>query len=299
MAHKRLLVTGSTGQLGQSIQKIHSEYTDVEFTFVDRNTLDLSCAKSIDDYFQKHQYDIIVNCAAYTKVDKAETEAELADQINHQAVRQLAQIAKNNEAILIHISTDYVFNGQMYRPYQESDTTDPQCVYGMTKLRGEQAFLDINPNGCMIRTSWVYSEYGHNFVKTMLRLGSERDELGIIFDQIGTPTYAKDLARVILSIVLNDVCAEVLESSQATDKIFHFSNEGVCSWYDFAKTVFELNGAQCKVNPIETKDYPTPASRPHYSVMNKRKIKHTFDLNIPYWKDSLKRCVETLKEVSE
>jgi dTDP-4-dehydrorhamnose reductase len=265
-------------------------------TFVGRDQLDLTNTESIEAYFSNHKYDAIINCAAYTAVDKAESEPGLADQINHQAVSTLAEIAKQQGVMLIHISTDYVFNGQSYKPYQENDATDPQGVYGKTKLNGEQAFLNINPNGCIIRTSWVYSEHGNNFVKTMLRLGKERGELGVIFDQVGTPTYARDLAIAILAIIEKSGNSEILQSKQSEDKVFHFSNEGVCSWYDFAKTIFEYSDIDCQVSPIETKDYPTPASRPHYSVMNKHTIKYTFDMSIPYWKDSLKKCLSILKE---
>lgn len=291
MQPKNILVTGKNGQLGQSLKRLTTQYPLFTFEFVGRDELDLSDDASIQSYFQKNSFDYIVNCAAYTAVDKAEEEKDLADAINHQAVKTLAQIAKQQDAILIHVSTDYVFNGESFKPYQEDDSTEPQGVYGSSKLKGEQAFLEVNPKGCIIRTSWVYSEYGNNFVKTMLRLGKERDELGIIFDQVGTPTYAGDLAKAILQLLTT-------HDSLLTQKseIFHFSNEGVCSWYDFAKTIFELSAIECKVNPIETKDYPTPAKRPHYSVLNKQKIKQAFKLEIPYWKDSLIICLETLKE---
>ena len=289
---KSILVTGSNGQLGLSIQAIASHYSDVQFTFVDIAELDLSSASAIESYFQTHQFDVIVNCAAYTAVDQAESEPELADAINHLAVKQLAQIAKAKEMILIHISTDYVFNGQNFKPYIESDPTDPQSVYGVTKLKSESAFQTVNPNGIMIRTSWVYSEYGNNFVKTMLRLGTERDFLGVIFDQIGSPTYAGDLAKAILNIIQS----MQFEQLNAADKLFHYSNEGACSWYDFAKAIFELGKIQCVVSPIETKDYPTPAKRPYYSLMNKAKIKTQFGVNIPYWKDSLELCIQKLQD---
>lgn len=288
---KRVLVTGKNGQLGQSLHRLTANYPQLTFDFVGREELDLSNAVSIEAYFANHKYDAIINCAAYTAVDKAESEAELANQINHLAVKQLAQIAKQQNATLIHISTDYVFNGQNYQPYIETDPTDPQSVYGATKLKGEQAFLDVNPKGCIIRTSWVYSEFGNNFVKTMLRLGQEREQLGIIFDQVGTPTYAGDLAKSILQLVTSH---DSLLTQK--DEIFHFSNEGVCSWYDFAQNIFDFANIPCVVLPIETKEYPTPAKRPHYSLMNKAKIKQTFSLKIPYWKDSLKVCLQNLQE---
>jgi dTDP-4-dehydrorhamnose reductase len=289
---KSILVTGSNGQLGSSIKDLISEHSGYQFTFVDVQDLDLTKPEAIQAFFDKDHFDVIINCAAYTAVDKAESEPGLADQINHLALKQLAEIAKQQDVTLIHISTDYVFNGQNYKPYAETDLTDPKSVYGVTKLKGEQAFLEVNPKGCIIRTSWVYSEYGNNFVKTMQRLGKERDALNVIFDQIGSPTYAGDLAKAILAIVGSDALKEL----DSGNKIFHFSNEGVCSWFDFANTIFELSALQCEVNPIETKDYPTPAARPHYSLLNKAKIKLTFNLSIPYWKDSLKTCIKRLQE---
>jgi len=295
---KCILVTGKNGQLGQSILSLIGSYPLSTFTFVDREALDLSSSESIERYFKDKKFDAIINCAAYTAVDKAETESGLADQINHLAVKQLAQIAKKQDATFIHLSTDYVFNGQNYKPYEETDKTDPQSVYGLSKLKGEQALEAINPKGIIIRTSWVYSEYGNNFVKTMLRLGKEKVQLGIIFDQVGTPTYAGDLAKAVLDIVESKKLAEVENNDANSNNIFHYSNEGVCSWYDFAKTIFEFSGIECNVSPIETKDYPTPAERPHYSLMNKAKMKNTFAISIPYWKDSLKTCIKRLQEQS-
>lgn len=293
---KRILVTGKNGQLGQSILALTHKDSLNQFTFIDQEDLDLSNDGSIANYFTDNTFDIIIHCAAYTAVDKAESELPLADKINHLAVKQLAEIAKKQSATLIHISTDYVFNGQNFKPYVESDKVDPQSVYGLTKLQGEQAFKKVNPKGMIIRTSWVYSEYGHNFVKTMLNLGSARDSLNIIFDQVGTPTYAGDLAKLILDIINLDKL-KLLESDARTEgKVFHYSNEGVCSWYDFAKAIFEFSNTECQINPIETKEYPTPANRPHYSLLNKAKIKEKFNLTIPYWKDSLKICVKKLKE---
>ena len=285
---KTLLVTGSTGQLGQSIKAMASNYPNYDFVFATRQQLDLSDEKSMTDFFQNNTFDVIINCAAHTAVDKAESEAELANQINHLAVQQLANIAKQHGSKLIHISTDYVFNGKQYRPYIETDDVAPQGVYGKTKLSGEQAIQNtLKTNAIIIRTSWVYSEYGNNFVKTMLKLGGERERLNVIFDQVGTPTYAGDLAKAILSVVQSDDFSQTGFKTQ----IHHFSNEGVCSWYDFAKTIFELSNIQCQVSPIETKDYPTPATRPHYSVLNKAKIKQNYNLTIPYWKDSLIQCL--------
>lgn len=295
--NKRVLVTGGGGQLGQCIQSIQSNYPELDFTFTGVEDLNFTKIDSFDGFFESNHFDTIVNCAAYTAVDKAETEYENSEMVNASAVKALAEISKKYGSTLIHISTDYVFNGENYRPYIESDETAPASVYGKTKLQGEEAFLKIDPKGLIIRTSWVYSEYGSNFVKTMLRLGSDREELGVIFDQVGSPTYAKDLARVIVDIIAANRISDKDGIDHEYDKIYHFSNEGVCSWYDFAKSIFELSHMDCAVNPIETSDYPTPAKRPHYSVLNKNKIKQTFDVNIPYWKDSLKECLESLKEM--
>jgi dTDP-4-dehydrorhamnose reductase len=287
---KSILVTGAQGQLGSELRQLSDLYSDFTFTFISRNELDLSDSEAIQTWFVDKTFDVIINCAAYTAVDKAQAEPDLARAINNTAVETLAGIAKAKNSALIHISTDYVFNGKNYQPYNETDLTDPQGIYGQTKLDGEQAMLAINPaKSVIIRTSWVYSRFGNNFVKTMLRFGKEREELGVIYDQVGSPTSARDLALTILAIIQHPK----LETLTATE-IYHFSNEGVCSWYDFAKTIFELSGIACRVNPIETKDYPTPATRPHYSLLNKAKIKNTFDLTIPYWKDSLTDCLESL-----
>ncbi|MFT5706310.1 MAG: dTDP-4-dehydrorhamnose reductase [Oceanospirillaceae bacterium] len=290
---KTILVTGSNGQLGQSLSNIAKYYPDYMFTFANRAGVDLSHEQNINAFFEHRQFDLIINCAAHTAVDKAESEPELADQINHLAVKQLAELARTHNTKFIHISTDYVFNGKQYRPYIETDDVAPQSVYGETKLKGEQALLSTMPNNAfIIRTSWVYSEYGNNFVKTMLRLGKERDALNVIFDQVGTPTYAHDLAEAIMAIVHSERFNKTTFSSE----LYHYSNEGVCSWYDFAKAIFELSNIHCDVSPIETKDYPTPATRPHYSLLNKAKIKQTFKLSIPYWKDSLQHCLNKLAQ---
>ena len=288
----RILVTGKNGQLGQSLEKISGDYPQYEFTFVGRDELDMSQPESISKFFQEKVFDVIINCAAYTAVDKAESEPELADQINHQAVKKLAQIAKVQDIILFHISTDYVFNGQNHKPYIETDPVAPINVYGLTKLKGEQAMQVVNPQGIIIRTSWVYSEFGNNFVKTMLALGEERDNLNVIFDQVGSPTYAGDLANAILKIIRHP-CFQM--QSKSSD-IYHFSNEGVVSWYDFSKAIFEIDQKDCHVKPIETQCYPTPAKRPYYGLLNKAKIKQTFDIDIPYWKDSLRYCLRKLEK---
>lgn len=282
-----ILVTGTNGQLGNEIQKLSLNYPYYTFTFTNRTTLDLSDLSTTKDFFKGNRFDAIINCAAYTAVDKAESEPELADTINHRFVSMLAQIAKRDNSKLIHISTDYVFNGKNHRPYVENDATDPQGVYGKTKCDGEKTILDVSAkNTIILRTSWVYSAYGNNFVKTMFRLGRERNSLGVIFDQVGTPTYARDLASAILDILP--------KINNDKPEIYHYSNEGVASWYDFAKAIFELSGVTCEVNPITTDQYPTPASRPPYSVLNKSKIKNDFSLPIPYWRESLKSCLKEL-----
>ena len=283
-----ILVTGSNGQLGSEIKELSSLYPH-NFFFTCKDNLDITNAQAIEALILKNNITAIINCAAYTAVDKAESDQENADKINHQAVKYLATIAKENNIKLIHISTDYVFDGTNYKPYKEIDTTNPQSIYGKTKLLGEQALLHVNPqNSLIIRTSWVYSSFGSNFVKTMLRLGSEKESLGVIYDQVGTPTYAKDLAKAILDILPN--------IQNSTLEIYHYSNEGALSWYDFAKEIMKMAKLPCKINPIETKDYPTPAQRPHYSLLNKSKIKNDFGIVIPYWKDSLDTCLKALGE---
>ncbi len=282
--NKKILVTGSNGQLGSELKALSSNYKDYDFTFVDRTALDLSNLCKMEDFFDTKTFDVIINCAAYTAVDKAENDTESANTVNNKGVNLLSKIAKNKGISLIHISTDYVFDGKNFSPYLETDKINPQSVYGKTKSDGEEAILKVGAkNTIIIRTSWVYSSFGNNFVKTMLRLGKEKDELGVIFDQIGTPTYARDLAKSILDIIAN--------LHNEAPEIYHYSNEGVCSWYDFAKTIFELSHIQCKVNPIETSQYPTPAQRPYYSLLNKSKIKKHFKLEIPYWKKSLSDCI--------
>lgn len=288
-----VLVTGASGQVGSEIKEIVNDgldlKSDVNFYFTDSKTLDITDHDEVKGYIEKNAISSIINCAAYTAVDKAESDETNADTINHLAVKNLAQIAKEKEIKLIHISTDYVFDGTNHRPYMESDETSPRGAYGKTKLDGEEAMLESNPkNSLIIRTSWIYSSYGANFVKTMLRLGKEKDSLGVIYDQVGTPTYAKDLARTILEIIpkINNEKVE----------IYNYSNEGVLSWYDFAKEIMRMAKLECKINPIETKEYPTPATRPHYSLLNKSKIKKDFGIVIPYWKDSLDECLTKMGE---
>ena len=283
-----ILVTGSNGQLGSEIKALSGNYSDNQFFFTDVAELDITNKKQIRAFVAQNNINIIINCAAYTAVDKAESEAVLADKINHLAVKNLAAIAQEFNCKLVHISTDYVFDGANHLPYVETDATNPQSVYGSTKLAGELAMQSINPNNSIIiRTSWVYSSFGTNFVKTMLKLSKDRTELNVIDDQIGTPTYARDLAQVILEILPK------LKHEKVA--IYHYSNEGVCSWYDFARVIFELTNISCKVNPITTAQYPTVAKRPQYSILDKTKIKDAFKITIPYWRDSLSGCLESMK----
>ena len=283
-----ILVTGSNGQLGSEIKELSSKY-EYNFFFTDRSNIDITKKESIKTFCQTNNINTIINCAAYTAVDKAESDIENADLINRKAVKKLALVSEELNIKLIHISTDYVFDGKTYKPYVEEFQTKPNSVYGKTKLNGENEMINVNPkNSIIIRTSWVYSSYGNNFVKTMLRLGKEKDELGVIFDQVGTPTYAAHLAMAILDIIpkLNNPKVE----------IYNYSNEGVLSWYDFAKEIMKMAKLNCKINPIETHQYPTPAKRPHYSLLNKSKIKSTFNIEIPYWKDGLDECLRKIGE---
>jgi len=295
----RILVTGKNGQLGRSIQKIVNADTKIgnnqspnDFIFVGREELNLSSESSISDYFN-NKFDIIINCAAYTQVDKAEQEAELANQINHLAVKQLASIASNQRAKLIHISTDYVFDGESNKPYLETDTPNPINAYSRTKLAGESALKEIMPtNALIIRTSWLYSEYGNNFVSTMLSLGRERDEISVVNDQMGSPTYAADLAEAILEIIKHKKFRDLAQTTQ----IYHYSNEGRISWHEYAKEIFKIKKIECEVNPVTSQQYPMPAKRPRNSLMNKDKIVKVFNIKISNWKSSLNTCITILKK---
>ena len=289
---KNILVTGANGQLGQEISTLvqNDEHilTEVNFFFTDRDTLDITHKQALDTFVSANNITTIINCAAYTAVDKAETDEVAADFVNRVAVENLAQISKDKNLQFIHVSTDYVFDGESYAPLDENAPTNPQGVYASTKLAGEEALMGINPDGAIIiRTSWVYSSFGQNFVHTMMRLGKERDMLSVVADQIGTPTYARDLAGAILSILSQPMIMGNVE-------IYHYSNEGVASWYDFAKAIFEIGEITCEVNPIPTEAYPTPAKRPYYSVLDKAKIRTAYNLEIPYWRDSLKECIAVI-----
>jgi len=283
-----ILITGSNGQLGSEIRKISGQFPEMNFSFTDIGELDITDPWKVADYLAKFKPQFLVNCAAYTAVDKAETDIETATLLNATAVGILAEQSSEIDCKMIHISTDYVFDGKGPRPYLENDEVDPQSVYGRTKLSGEILCLKYNPESLIIRTSWLYSAFGNNFVKTMLRLGTERTELGVIVDQIGSPTNAADLASAILRIVLSVESNEI----KFEKGIYHYSNEGVASWYDFTKAIFEIAKIECEVKPIASEDYPSPVQRPPYSVMNKSKIKRIFGIQIPYWRDSL---IEYLK----
>lgn len=289
---KNILVTGAYGQLGNEVRILSANYPEYNFMFTDVDSLDITDKNELIDFVTGNDIRYIINCAAYTAVDKAEDDTELCEKINATAVKNLGLAAAEAGAGIIHVSTDYVFDGTSCRPYSEDMPTKPCSVYGKTKLKGEKNLLKVCPNAIVIRTAWLYSPFGNNFVKTMIKLGSERESLNVIFDQVGTPTYALDLADAILKAM-----DQTIDTDHEKGGIYHFSNEGVCSWYDFTIKIHEIAGINtCKVNPIETKDYPTKAARPHYSVLNKTKIKQTFNITIPHWEASLKDCIKELSE---
>ena len=282
---KTVLVTGANGQLGNSIRLLADTSPLFKFLFTDIDTLDICDIVAVKDFVAGHDVRYILNCAAYTAVDKAEDDEELCLRINRDAVRNLGEAAQMVGAKVIHVSTDYVFDGTNCSPYTEEESTCPVSVYGRTKLAGEEALLEICPDSVIIRTAWLYSEFGSNFVKTMLRLGGEREEIRVVFDQVGSPTYAGDLATAILSIVLS------AEEGHFIPGIYHFSDEGVCSWYDFTIKIMELGCLSAHILPIESKEYPAKAARPHFSVLNKNKIKTTYGITIPHWESSLRKCM--------
>lgn len=282
-----ILVTGANGQLGNEMRALSAENLQHTYFFTDVQELDICNEGAVQAYVNDNEIDIIVNCAAYTAVDNAEDHPELCDRLNNIAPGYLARAAQGRGAAMIQVSTDYVFDGTAHTPYTEEEPTCPDSVYGSTKLAGEQNVLDCCERAMVIRTAWLYSIYGNNFVKTMIRLGKERESLGVIFDQIGTPTYANDLARAIYAAINKGVVRGV----------YHFSNEGVCSWYDFTVAIHRLAGiTSCKVKPLHTAEYPSKAARPPYSVLDKTKIKNTFDIEIPHWEESLKRCIALLND---
>lgn len=283
-----VLVTGANGQLGNEM-RLMAQNSSHNYIFTDVEELDITDFNAILQTVKEKEIQIIVNCAAYTNVDKAENDFDIANALNNIAVGRLANVAKAQNATLIHISTDYVFNGNNHIPYTEDDITDPIGVYGKTKLAGEETIKKVGCNYIILRTAWLYSKWGNNFVKTMQKLTLEKDSLSVIFDQIGSPTYAKDLAHAISLIIERNMLNQ--------QGIYHYSNEGVCSWFDFAKEICELSGHNCNITPIHSQDYPSKVTRPHYSVLDKTKFKETFGIPVPYWKDSLKKCINELKEM--
>ena len=291
-----VLVTGASGQLGKSLNRfVENNILNHQFVFATREQLDLSNFKNVRRFIEKNQFNIIINCAAYTLVDKAQIEKEQANLVNHLSVKNIAEVARDNHIKLIHISTDYVFDGSKLASYDETDNTSPLNVYGKTKLDGENAILSIMElNAIIIRASWVYSEHGNNFVNTILILSQKKDKLNIVSDQIGSPTNAKDLAGAIVSIINNKKFYE----TDTPSEVFHYSNDGECSWYDFAKEIVSLSGTKCIISPIDSKDYPQKALRPKYVLMNKRKIQDYFGLEIHFWTDSLKSCIKDLSASS-
>ena len=280
-----ILITGCNGQLGNEMQLLQAKYAQHTWFNTDVNELDITDKDAIERFVEANHIDGVVNCAAYTAVDKAESDPLLAKKLNADAPAFLAEAVGKQGGWIVQVSTDYVFDGTKHTPYVETDSTCPNSVYGQTKLEGEQAVTKLCPNAMIIRTTWLYSEVGNNFVKTMIRLGKERKQLGVIFDQVGTPTYAHDLASVIMTAIDKGI----------KPGIYHFSNEGVTSWYDFTKSIHRIAGINtCHVMPLHTAEYPTPASRPAYSVLDKTKIKEAYSINIPHWEESLAKCIAKL-----
>ena len=281
-----ILITGCNGQLGSEIRLLEDNFPQYTFFNTDKDELDITNQLAVDDFVNRNEIDGIVNCAAYTAVDKAETDQKLCTALNTEAPVYMAAAIEKRGGWMIHVSTDYVFNGKKHTPYVETDTPCPDSVYGSTKLAGEFGLSKFCKKTMIVRTAWLYSGFGNNFVKTMMRLGREKAELGVVFDQIGTPTYARDLAVAIFTAIEKGV----------TPGVYHFSNEGVCSWYDFTKAIHRIAGiTTCNVKPLHTSEYPTPATRPAYSVLDKTKIKETYGIEIPYWENSLEECIKRMK----
>jgi dTDP-4-dehydrorhamnose reductase len=283
---QKVLITGSNGQLGNEIRVLSKQYPEFDFIFTDVDELDITNRDALTAFFEEHLPGIIINCAAYTAVDKAEDDRDNAFKINEYAVGLLGEMAQRFGARMIHVSTDYVFDGKSYQPYSEEMPVNPSTVYGQSKQAGDALLMQVCPQAAIVRTSWLYSSFGNNFVKTMRRLAAEREQLTVIFDQVGTPTYAADLAEALLIMA---------KSTDFMPGLYHFSNEGVCSWYDFALKIIVLSGLNCKVLPIESKDFPVRTPRPFYSVLNKQKVKKQYDLQIAHWEDGLKRCLDKLQ----
>ncbi len=289
MDKKKVLVTGANGQLGSEIRELSSQYPQYDFTYVDVEQIDFTKGQEIENYVMNNPVDIIINCAAYTAVDKAEDDRDTAFLINAVALDYLADAAISCNALLVHISTDYVFDGSRNIPFTADEPTFPQSVYGETKDEGEKLLMYSDANVVIIRTSWLYSTYGHNFVKTIKKLGSERNELKVVFDQVGSPTYARDLAKAILEII-----PHYNKNEAVRKEIYHYTNEGVCSWYDFAMHILRHEKIECKVKPVFSHEFPTRAPRPHFSVLDKAKIREEYNLQIPHWLDSLDEMLDKL-----
>lgn len=288
---KKVLVTGSNGQLGSEIRSLilKNPIPNLEFIFTDIDDLDISQISSVKNYFESFEIQYIVNCAAYTNVDKAESDIENASLVNFLAVKNLAQVSVKYSIPVIHVSTDYVFDGQKTTPYTEKDPTNPVTAYGKSKLAGEEAITQAYKY-IIIRTAWLYSTFGHNFVKTMLRLGADKDEINVVNDQTGSPTYGADLAKVIIEILQQSIS----DKSKFVEGIYHYSNEGVCTWYDFAKEIMSKAGLNCVVHPVNSDQFTTVAKRPAYSLLDKTKLKQTFSISVPSWKDSLTVCLDEI-----
>jgi dTDP-4-dehydrorhamnose reductase len=285
VTRQKILVTGANGQLGKELRQLSLSFTLYEFIFLSREDLPIHHFEMVRHYFSVYHPTYLINCAAYTAVDRAEEEKDKAFQVNAEATGVLAAVCKENHCHFIHVSTDYVFDGTAVIPYKEDSPTNPQSVYGLSKLDGEKQALQFNPESIIIRTSWVYSEFGKNFVKTMLKLMAERETISVVKDQVGSPTYAADLAAVILHII---------KEGNWVPGIYHYSNEGIISWYEFALAIKELTGSHCNVSPITTDQYPTAAKRPAYSVLDKSKISATFNIPLISWKESLQKCLARL-----
>jgi len=292
---KKILVTGANGQVGMELQQLAPKYPDFNFVFTTREQLPLNDVTSIDRVISQQHPQYLINCAAYTAVDKAESEKDLAHAVNATAPGIMGAACKKSNVQFIHVSTDYVFNGNGTSPYKEDDKTDPVNYYGASKLEGEKMVIENDPSAIIVRTAWVYSEFGKNFVKTMIRLMADKEQIGVVSDQYGTPTYAADLAEAIMKIISTFENPTHRASLTTYSGIYHFSNEGQITWYDFALAIKELTGSNCRVNAIPTAEYPTPAKRPGYSVLNKTKIRDTFNIPIKDWKASLKMCLDKIK----
>ncbi|WP_456420792.1 dTDP-4-dehydrorhamnose reductase [Lutibacter sp.] len=283
-----VLVTGSKGQLGLELVGLESVFLNYQFFFTDKNQLDITKFKDVSTFILKNKIEVLINCAAYTNVDKAEDEPNLANEINHLAVKNLAEIAKKHQLKLIHISTDYVFDGSSNIPYTEKENTNPKNVYGITKLNGEKALLKVNPpNAVIIRTAWLYSSFGKNFVKTILRLSAEKESISVVSDQIGAPTYANHLAKTILQML------PLMKSNGV--QIYHYVNDGKCSWFQFAEEIIKLSKNKCEVIPVSSSTFNSKAKRPNYSLLDTKKIQQEFDVKILHWKDALAICMEQLR----